>query len=75
MEFGEPVIRIEFGLKDERKERLSPQFVARHMRNPVYFHHAIKRLSGRLAMGIYKANYPPTCVTRRSRPNVGCWNG
>jgi acyl transferase domain-containing protein/thioester reductase-like protein/acyl carrier protein/SAM-dependent methyltransferase len=46
--FGEPVIPIEFCTKDEYMQKLGPNFIAYHMRDPVYFHQAVKRLSGRL---------------------------
>ncbi|KAJ5864578.1 Polyketide synthase [Penicillium soppii] len=73
LDFSEPVIPIEFGLKDERKERLSPQFVARHMRNPVYFHHAIKRLSGRLHSCVWlEAGSNSTVTQMASRALSGC---
>ncbi|KAI1086282.1 putative polyketide synthase [Rostrohypoxylon terebratum] len=43
--FREPVIPIERATEDTvPKGKLSPKFVADHIRNPVYFYHALKRL-------------------------------
>ncbi|KAI0596112.1 putative polyketide synthase [Biscogniauxia sp. FL1348] len=43
--FREPVIPMERGTKSSvPMGKLGPKFVADHMRNPVYFHHAMERL-------------------------------
>ena len=45
LKFKKPVIPIEFATETEVSGTLSPSFVAEHMRNPVYFHQAVRRLS------------------------------
>ena len=45
LKFKKPMIPIEFATEAEFSGTLSPKFVAEHMRNPVYFHHAVRRLS------------------------------
>ncbi|KAK7724332.1 Type I Iterative PKS [Diaporthe eres] len=46
--FREPVIPIEWAAEyPSTPEKLSPKFVADHMRNPVYFHHALERLAAK----------------------------
>lgn len=44
--FRDPVIPVEWAAEHpSRAEKLGPKFVADHMRNPVYFHHALERLA------------------------------
>lgn len=44
--FRDPVIPMERAAdKQSPTEKLGPKFVADHMRNPVYFHHALERLA------------------------------
>ena len=45
MDFKEPSIRLERAIKTDSAALLKPNYVADHMRNPVYFHHAVQRLS------------------------------
>ncbi|KAG6359551.1 hypothetical protein INS49_013072 [Diaporthe citri] len=46
--FRDPVIPIEWAAKyPSTSEKLSPKFVADHMRNSVYFHHALDRLAAK----------------------------
>lgn len=45
--FRAPVIPIEFAREVNLKGPLSPRFVADHMRDPVYFHQAVQRLSAK----------------------------
>ncbi|KAI1630938.1 putative polyketide synthase [Biscogniauxia mediterranea] len=48
--FREPVIPMERGTETSvPTSKLGPKFVADHMRNPVYFHHALKRLAAKHA--------------------------
>lgn len=47
--FNRPVIHLEHATKDETGPQLTARFVADHMRNPVYFKHALERLSQRYA--------------------------
>lgn len=46
--FRKPTIPIEFATKERYTEDPGMSFIASHMRNPVYFHHAVNRLSERL---------------------------
>lgn len=44
--FRDPVIPMERAADNQSTtEKLGPKFVADHMRNPVYFHHALERLA------------------------------
>ncbi|OXV11593.1 hypothetical protein Egran_00646 [Elaphomyces granulatus] len=43
--FEEPSIPFERAAESESKDKLTPKFVADHMRKPVYFNHAVQRLS------------------------------
>lgn len=46
--FRDPVIPIEWATEyPSTPEKLSPKFVADHMRNSVYFHHALERLASK----------------------------
>lgn len=46
--FRDPVIPIEWASEyPSPTEKLSPKFVADHMRNSVYFHHALERLAAK----------------------------
>ena len=45
--FKEPLIPFERATEIETSDKLTPRFVADHMRKPVYFNHAIQRLSHR----------------------------
>lgn len=48
--FREPVIPIERATENSAStSKLRPKFVADHMRNPVYFHHALKRTAAKHA--------------------------
>ena len=43
--FGEPSIALERATESESTTDLNPQYFADHMSNPVYFNHALQRLS------------------------------
>ncbi|KAL9639049.1 MAG: hypothetical protein Q9164_001184 [Protoblastenia rupestris] len=45
MTFNEPTIPWERATEFQTTEKLSPAFFSDHMRNPVYFNHALQRLS------------------------------
>jgi acyl transferase domain-containing protein/thioester reductase-like protein/acyl carrier protein len=47
LKFHKPRIHMERSIEvsSEREQLLGPQFVSRHMRDPVYFHHAMERLA------------------------------
>ncbi|KAI5861144.1 putative polyketide synthase [Durotheca rogersii] len=47
--FRKPVIPLEFAKENAGEVDLTAKFVADHMRNPVYFHHAVERLARRYA--------------------------
>ena len=43
--FRDPVIPLERATEESTNTKLNARFVADHMRNPVYFHHAVERLA------------------------------
>ncbi|KAI1074642.1 putative polyketide synthase [Whalleya microplaca] len=45
--FRKPVIPIELAMRNTGETELTARFVSDHMRNPVYFHHAVERLARR----------------------------
>ena len=45
--FKEPLIPFERATQFQTSEKLNPRYVADHMRKPVYFNHALQRLSQR----------------------------
>ncbi|CAG7918759.1 unnamed protein product [Penicillium olsonii] len=45
LKFNKPNIPIEFATKDRYSQSIGPGFIFHHMRNPVYFHHAVQRIS------------------------------
>ena len=45
LEFNEPIIPWERATEFKKLEKLSPAFFADHMRNPVFFKHALHRLA------------------------------
>lgn len=49
--FREPVIHLEHATKNSTTAtKLTPRFVSEHLRNPVYFHHAIDRIALRFSV-------------------------
>ena len=50
----EPTIPLERATKGESAVIPTPSFVANHMRDPVYFNHAVQRLSKRFPSGIWR---------------------
>ncbi|KFY00088.1 hypothetical protein O988_03530 [Pseudogymnoascus sp. VKM F-3808] len=66
--FNEPVIPLEMATKTETFKRPSSSFVASHMRNPVYFNHAVQRLAQRYPSCIWlEAGSNSTVTTMASR--------
>ncbi|KAG0160799.1 hypothetical protein PDIDSM_8329 [Penicillium digitatum] len=53
LQFKSPVIPVEFATEQESHRSLSPKFVADHMRNPVYFNHAVQRLSKKYPSSVW----------------------
>jgi malonyl CoA-acyl carrier protein transacylase/nucleoside-diphosphate-sugar epimerase len=51
--FRDPTIPLERATKEEAPARISSTFVASHMRDPVYFNHAIQRLSRKYPSAIF----------------------
>ena len=51
--FKEPLIPLETATEFESKQQPTSQFLADHMRNPVYFNHAIQRLLQRYPSAIW----------------------
>lgn len=66
--FREPQISLEMAIESESMEKLTPRFVADHMRKPVYFNHAVQRLSKRYSSAIWlEAGSNSTITTMVSR--------
>ena len=66
--FKEPLIPFERATEFENSDKLSPRFVADHMRKPVYFNHAVQRLSQRHPSCIWlEAGSSSTITTMASR--------
>ncbi|PYI32372.1 putative polyketide synthase [Aspergillus indologenus CBS 114.80] len=86
--FNDPAIPVERATESSVKERLTPQFVAHHIRSPVFFHQAIKRLDCRYPSCIFlEAGSNSTVANMASRAlgspesshfqsiNISCDNG
>lgn len=68
LETKAPVITVEFATETDRRGMLGPSFVAEHLRNPVYFHHAVKRISEKLGSCIWlEAGSNSTITTMAGR--------
>lgn len=68
LKFNPPKIAVEFATEAEYRETLNSSFVAGHMRNPVYFDHAIQRLSQKYPTGLWlEAGSNSTVTTMASR--------
>ena len=66
--FKEPLIHFERATEFETRDKLTPRFVADHMRKPVYFNHALQRLSQRHPSCIWlEAGSNSTITTMASR--------
>ena len=66
--FSEPTITWERATELKSTEKLSPAFFADHMRNPVYFNHALQRLSKLFPSCIWlEAGSNSTITTMASR--------
>ena len=69
--FREPTIPLERATKDEVTAMLTPSFVATHMRNPVYLHHAIQRLSQRYPSCIWLEAGSNSTITNMASRALG----
>lgn len=67
--FRKPTIPIELATRDKKDvSLLSEQYVADHMRNPVYFHHALQRIAHEHPNCIYlEAGFNSTVAIMASR--------
>ena len=66
--FGEPRIPLERATESEFAGALTPKFAAEHMRHPVYFDHAVQRLSKRYPSCIWlEAGSNSTITTMAGR--------
>ncbi|KIM94086.1 hypothetical protein OIDMADRAFT_45882 [Oidiodendron maius Zn] len=61
--FKEPIIPFEKATEKESTNVPQPNFVATHMRNPVYFNHAIQRLSQRYGSCIWLESGSNSTIT------------
>ena len=72
--FHSPHIHLETATEDGHTEEISPSFVASHMRHPVYFHHAVKRLSKRHPAAVWLeagSNSTITTMTKKALSKAG----
>ena len=68
LRFGTPNIPIERATECATQEKLTPKFVANHMRNPVYFDHAVQRLAKKYPSSIWmEAGSNSTITSMASR--------
>jgi acyl transferase domain-containing protein len=66
--FNEPTIRIERAAEQASTERLGSEFPAKHMREPVFFNHAVHRLAKEFPAAIWlEAGSNSTVTTMASR--------
>lgn len=66
--FREPTIPLQRATEFESIDRLTPRFVAEHLRYPVYFNHAVQRLSKRYPSCIWlEAGSNSTITTMANR--------
>jgi acyl transferase domain-containing protein len=61
--FKEPIIPLERATKSANTSTLNSSFVAAHLRNPVYFNHAVQRLSQRYPSGIWLESGSNSTIT------------
>ncbi|QVM12109.1 Type I Iterative PKS [Coccidioides posadasii str. Silveira] len=74
LNFGEPVIPMERATEFPHQEKLTPRFVSDHIRSPVFFHHAVERLSKRHLSCIFLeagSNSTITSMASRALGNPG----
>ncbi|ERF73358.1 hypothetical protein EPUS_08300 [Endocarpon pusillum Z07020] len=68
LSFAEPTIPWERATESETTEKLSSTFFADHMRNPVYFNHAVQRLAKQFPSCVWlEAGSNSTVTTMASR--------
>ncbi|KAI2602598.1 putative polyketide synthase [Hypoxylon sp. NC1633] len=68
LNFKEPKIALERATESKNTEALTPSYVADHMRNPVFFDHAVQRLSRQYPSAIWlEAGSNSTITTMAGR--------
>ncbi|KAI1377954.1 putative polyketide synthase [Hypoxylon crocopeplum] len=68
IDFMQPKIALERATESKNTERLTSSYVADHMRNPVYFDHAVQRLSRQYPAAIWlEAGSNSTITTMAAR--------
>ncbi|KAF3390904.1 Iterative polyketide synthase afoE [Talaromyces pinophilus] len=71
LQFNEPSIHLERATEFYSSERLAPKYVADHMRNPVFFNHAIQRLSKRYPDAIFVEAGSNSTITNMASRALG----
>jgi len=74
LNFKEPMIHWERAVNVESREPLTARFVADHMRSPVYFHHAVQRLSKRFESCIWLEAGSNSTITAMTSKAIGLGN-
>lgn len=67
--------RIPIELATERASSPPPDFIATHMRQPVYFHHAVQRLSQRYPSAVWLEAGSNSTITKMASRAVGPGRG
>ncbi|KAI1452552.1 hypothetical protein F4805DRAFT_462631 [Annulohypoxylon moriforme] len=71
LKFHEPSIRLERATKfSSSNEHFTPKFVSDHMRNPVFFHHAVERLVKDYPSAIWLEAGSASKITSMARRSV-----
>jgi len=69
--FKKPAIHLERATEFQTTEPLTPRYVAYHMRNPVYFSHAIQRLSKKYPSCIWLEAGSNSTITNMANRSLG----
>ena len=72
--FREPLVPLERATEFESTSKLTPRFVADHMRDPVYFNHAVQRLSQRCPSCIWLEAGSNSTITMMASRALGSPN-
>jgi acyl transferase domain-containing protein/nucleoside-diphosphate-sugar epimerase/acyl carrier protein/SAM-dependent methyltransferase len=71
LEFKEPSIHLERATEFYSSERLAPRYVADHMRNPVFFNHAVQRISKKYPNAIFVEAGSNSTITNMASKALG----
>lgn len=66
-----PTIRLERAVESATSNTLTPDFLGAHLRNPVYFGHAVQRLAAKYPSGIWLEAGSNSSITAMAKKAVG----